>query len=59
MTSSQKARLARIVSDLCELRAECDAADRFELGIIIIETGPALARPCDPEPTGEFDECIR
>lgn len=60
MTSEQHARFARIVDDLCALRDECDAADRFELGCIILDTKPALSRPCDePLPAVDPYDCIR
>lgn len=61
MTTTQVTRFARIVSDLSELRDECDAADRFELGVLILECAGTLSRPVDhePEPTGTFDDCIR
>lgn len=59
MTASQRARLCHIAEELCELREECDAADRFELGCIILEMMVPTRRPCDPEPTGAFDECIK
>lgn len=59
MTASQRARLCRIVEDLCELREECSGTDRLELGGIVLELLPAIVRPSETEPTGAFDECIK
>ena len=60
MTARQKNRFANIVAQLCALRDECDAADRFELGCLILETAPVLARPTDPDQTAPDPyDCIR
>ena len=56
MTAAQKERFAWLIEELCELRNECDAADRLELGCIILDAKPALERPCDE--TDPYD-CIR
>lgn len=52
MTRAQKERFARIVRALSDLRGECDAADKSELSVLILECIPTLARPCDPPVVG-------